>query len=533
MSIQYKVCILSAGKGMRLGSLTKSLNKSLLPIGQKAIISHIIEKFPTDIEIVVATGYQGEKVREYLRHAHHDRKITIVNVENFDGQASGPGLSLLACKDQLQCPFIVYAADTMLSEKSLPPPSRNWMGVCSVYEDVENFCTVSVENGLISNLADKKKCNNTLAFIGVSGIKDFSIFWNALESNKTLINNEHQLSNGLMSLIDIGYYPEKFSWFDTGTVESYISTREAYESKEAEDIFNFDKINEFTYFVNKRVIKYFCDTNHVKMRKERSKKLFGMCPALDLSTRWFFSYTMVKGVTLYEVISPKVTSDFLTWLEENLWKELKYVPDEKFLKACQSFYRDKTYMRLKLFYRKYQVCDYNVLINGMKLPSIETLLDGIPWNELYNGIQSNFHGDLQFDNVLKTGWGSEEIDSFKLLDWRQDFGGLVDCGDVYYDLGKLYGGLTLPYNLIKKNKFSYYEDKNTGIRYDFQTSHNIGESRSIFEKFIERSHYSLQKVKIIRGLIFLNMSPLHEAPFDKMLYHMSRYYLSEAINEYK
>ena len=64
MNIQYKVCILSAGKGLRLGSLTKSLNKALLPINQKAVISHIIEKLPTDIEIVVAVGYQGEKIRE-------------------------------------------------------------------------------------------------------------------------------------------------------------------------------------------------------------------------------------------------------------------------------------------------------------------------------------------------------------------------------------------------------------------------------------------------------------------------------------
>ena len=124
---------------MRLGSLTKSFNKSLLPIDQKAIISHIIEKFPTDVEIIVATGYQGEKVKEYLYHAHFDRKIMTVSVDKFEGPGSGPGYSLLCCKDHLQCPFIVYAADTMLSEKSLPPPDKNWMGVCSIYEISKNF----------------------------------------------------------------------------------------------------------------------------------------------------------------------------------------------------------------------------------------------------------------------------------------------------------------------------------------------------------------------------------------------------------
>ena len=43
-----------------------------------------------------------------------------------------------------------------------------------------------------------------------------------------------------------------------------------------------------------------------------------------------------------------------------------------------------------------------MLVNGIDLPRIESLLDSIEWEELYKGIQSNFHGDLQFDNVLKT-----------------------------------------------------------------------------------------------------------------------------------
>jgi NDP-sugar pyrophosphorylase family protein len=531
VNIQYKVCILSAGKGLRLGSLTKSLNKALLPINQKAIISHIIEKFPTDIEIVIAVGYQGEKIREYLAHAHRDRNITIVDVKNFDGPGSGPGLSLLSCKESLQCPFIIYASDTMISEKSLPVPSKNWMGVARISKNVESFCTVSIENGLISKIVDKKKCDNKLAFIGVSGIRDYRVFWKSLESDTTLIDGEHQISNGLSSLIDLKYYPEKFTWRDTGTEKNYFKTRSFYENDED---FNFDKINEFTYFVNKRVIKYFANQEHIRKRKERSESLSGLCPDLDIVTRWFFSYTMIKGETLYNVVSPKITHNFLSWLEKNLWKERKYVSNERFTQACRDFYKKKTYDRLSLFYKKYpNFKDSKILVNGIDLPRIESLLDNIEWEELYKGIQSNFHGDLQFDNVLKTGWGSEEINSFKLLDWRQDFGGLVECGDLYYDLGKLYGGLTLPYSLIKKNKFFYNEDFEKGSQYDFETSHNIGESRAVFERFVKASPYSFRKVKTIRGLIFLNMSPLHEAPFDKMLYQMSRYYLSQAVNEDK
>ena len=40
------VCILTAGKGTRMGSYASYLNKAILPIKEKAVISHIIEKFP-------------------------------------------------------------------------------------------------------------------------------------------------------------------------------------------------------------------------------------------------------------------------------------------------------------------------------------------------------------------------------------------------------------------------------------------------------------------------------------------------------
>ena len=52
----YKVCILAAGVGSRIGDVTNNINKALLPVNFKAVISYIIEKFPKNIEIVIAVG---------------------------------------------------------------------------------------------------------------------------------------------------------------------------------------------------------------------------------------------------------------------------------------------------------------------------------------------------------------------------------------------------------------------------------------------------------------------------------------------
>ena len=54
-----KICILAAGKGTRMGEYGTKINKSLLPVRNKAIISHIIDSFDESDEFVIALGYLG------------------------------------------------------------------------------------------------------------------------------------------------------------------------------------------------------------------------------------------------------------------------------------------------------------------------------------------------------------------------------------------------------------------------------------------------------------------------------------------
>ena len=138
--MKYKVCILAAGLGKRMLSLTNNFNKALLPIAFKAAISHIIEKFPKEIEIVIAIGHEKEKIIEYLLCAHSDRKIQFVEIDNISAPGSGPGYSLLCCKKHLELPFIFSSVDTIV-EENIPLPDHNWLGVAPVNR-TEEYCTI-------------------------------------------------------------------------------------------------------------------------------------------------------------------------------------------------------------------------------------------------------------------------------------------------------------------------------------------------------------------------------------------------------
>ena len=117
-----KFCILSAGKGTRNSNIV-GLHKALLPLENKPVISHIIDKLDKNIEIVITLGYKSDQVKSYVNLLHSDRNITFVEVDNFDGVGSGPGYSLLCCKDELQEPFVFTSVDTLVYRHNLAFPN--------------------------------------------------------------------------------------------------------------------------------------------------------------------------------------------------------------------------------------------------------------------------------------------------------------------------------------------------------------------------------------------------------------------------
>ena len=118
-----------------------------------------------------------------------------------------------------------------------------------------------VKDSIIIDIKDKQKCNeNYLAFTGFLYVKDYEIFWKSLE-NTSIVQGEHQISNGLSGLIDgPGLFAVEMNWTDLGDLEKYEN------AKKNESAYNFEKTDEFIYFVNNKVIKFFADIKMVTVR---------------------------------------------------------------------------------------------------------------------------------------------------------------------------------------------------------------------------------------------------------------------------
>jgi thiamine kinase-like enzyme len=297
-------------------------------------------------------------------------------------------------------------------------------------------------------------------------------------------------------------------------------TLEAFDIKK----FDFSKPNEFFYIKDNKIIKFFLNPEKVELLKARWKKLKNLTPSRMLFTKNFLSYEKFKGEVLYDNLNNKTINKLLLFLKTKLWKVNFNKDDKKFKNNCLNFYKHKTTERVKQFQTKFNLKDKPYTINGQAVESLSYYLNKINWNKLSEGVPVNFHGDLQFDNIIY----NQKNKIFKLIDWRSDFNNQTLYGDLYYDLSKLYGGCILPYNQIKNNNFTFVSDKNE-IFFDFGSNNSVNEAKQEFTNFLIKNKYDIKKIEIITSLIYLNMSPLHSEPFSHLLYFFGTLRLSKIL----
>ena len=516
-----KICILAAGKGTRMGPICKNINKSLLPINNKAIISHIIEKFSKTDSFVIGLGYKAEQVKSYLKAAHSDKKFEFVKIKNFDGKGSGPGLSLLNCRNHLNEPFIFLPCDCIFSDKLENLPNENWIGVSKVMvNESDQYCNVGIKNKRVVDIRDKiKSSKDYYAFTGLLFVKDYKEFWNGLKKN-VMIKKERQVSNGLVELMKgSGLYTKKIKWNDIGDLKKYIEIQKRFDSK------SIAKTNEFIYFINNKVIKFFSDEKIVEKRVKKAKVKPKIFPNVERCGKNFYWYQLWNGRQLYSCVTPTLFKKLLNWLDEKVWTNVN-LDSTTTRNLCKDFYYKKTMSRISLFQKENPNFKFPKIINGKSVPSLKKLLEQIPWSRLFTGIPSFIHGDLQFQNILY----SRKLGEFLLIDWRQDFAGNIEVGDLYYDLAKLYGGIIMNYDYIMKDLYNFHQDGNN-VTVSLIKWKNDDNYQKILDDYIKQKNLDFEKIRLLVGLIYINMAALHHSPFNFALISLGSSIISDVLNE--
>lgn len=519
----YKVLITASGLGQRLGDLTRYTNKALVRIGRKNPISYIVESYPKDTEFVVTLGHYSDQVKDFLGLAYPDRDFTFVEVDNYSGPGSSLGYSMLCAKAELQCPFIFHAGDTIITD-AIPKPDKNWIGGHKG-GDASQYSSWKIVNGGTFVFNDKGALDFDCIHIGLVGINDHASYWRILE-NLYIRNPNDSALNDCAVIVKMLEEQKEFhlvdfsTWFDTGNIAALHYAREHIP----DHFKHLDKVDESIFLFDNFVIKFFFDKKTVLDRVARAEILNGLVPDIEGYKGNFYRYRYVEGDLYSRVASPTDFLNFLGWAKRSLWKPVEETDNSEFKKICRDFYESKTKKRVSEFFEISGVKDKEQVINGDLIPKLEDIFGKIDFEWLSDSEQYQFHGDFILDNILKTSEG------YCLLDWRQDFGGLLRAGDKYYDLGKLNHNLVVNHDIVGRDLFTIETDK-SGVSCDILRDNRLVQCQEVLFDFLRNEGYDIRKVKLLTSLIWLNMSPLHHHPFNLFLFYFGKWNLWRVLNE--
>ena len=303
---------------------------------------------------------------------------------------------------------------------------------------------------------------------------------------------------------------EAEKWFDTGNTTELLKAQSHFKT----GLQVLDKKNESVYLFEDFVIKFFHDKKTNNDRVERAKILKGIVPEILGTSENFYKYKKNKSTLFSHIVTENSFRELLGWATANLWTTDN---TESIKEECKYFYINKTQERVDKFLKNKK--DEATRINGVTLPPIKELLSKIDEEWLCEGRKSPFHGDFILDNILYNGRG------FCLIDWRQDFAGELRFGDLYYDLAKLNHNLTVNHDIVDRGLFNHSPQE-----CHILCNTTLLRCKSILKDFVLQNNLDYKKVEVLTSLIWINMSPLHEYPFNKFLFNFGKLNLHNSLH---
>ena len=516
-----KVFIPCAGLGSRLVDLTKNYNKAMVSLGHKPLISYIIEHFTSKTEFVIALGYKGNLLKEFLIKTYPNFKFNFVNISTFRGSGASLGLTILSCEKYLNERFIFCACDS-ISKNKLKKCNENWVGVSNSKVNLKHYRSIKRNQKFLDKIYPKNSNLDALPYIGIAGIKSYKEFWYYLKNT----NIQNFKMGEIYSINQIAkntkVHIRKFDWIDGGNLKDLTLNQNKFLSTEINIL---PKDNENIWFVNGKVIKYSKNKTFISERVSRAKKLYPFVPKIISYSDNMYAYKFIKGSVFSKNPNIKSLNNLLIFCKK-FWKNQKNLDLNRFYEDCYNFYYNKTLDRIRQFNSKNKKPEKIKSINNICVEKINFLMNQINWDNLQKGIPVRFHGDLHFENIIVT-----YKNHFKFLDWRQNFSGNLLTGDIYYDLAKIYHGIIVSHEQVKSNNFyvNYIDENKVNIKININKS--LRNCEQFFRTWILENNYDLEKVITLTSLIYINIAPLHHYPYNEFLYYLGKLILTNEKNK--
>jgi len=145
--------ILAAGRGTRMGELTKDTPKPMLKVGDKNLLELKLEILPESVdEVIFIVGYFNEKIREFFGDEYRGKKIRYVEQANPVG---GTADALWTAKDSLKDKFLVMMGDDLYSRADIEACMQyEWSLLIDKVHGTRKTGKAVIEDGIIKDIIE-------------------------------------------------------------------------------------------------------------------------------------------------------------------------------------------------------------------------------------------------------------------------------------------------------------------------------------------------------------------------------------------
>ena len=542
-----RVLILSAGKiEKELEKIFGSIPSGLIPLNGKPVIFRIIDKLLDEgfRKISITVGYKKEIIQEIISKQYKKKvKIEFISTEFQKPPGSSVKTAMNRCTEEK---LLIILGDTLIENNltELINKKNSFVLISQKFEKPENWCVITHKNEKLEKIFDKEKNLNKnegqYALVGVYYFDNMDSLKRILDTFKendrleiSSIIKEYKIKNNISTEL-------AKEWHDVGHIENYFTTKQFMLKARYFNSLQLDNSSKIVTKMSENAEKLINEIDWYKKIPDEISELIPKIVDSEISDKPFLKLEYVGLPTLAEIwLYSELSNDFWFKIIEKLFETLdkfnKY-SENVTLQEYNSIYFEKTVERVnelinsdnlfkKIFSQEF------IFINGKKFRNWHLIKDQLELkiNKLFDKEDNCLiHGDLCFSNILY----DSKNKNFKLIDPRGKWGHDV-YGDIKYDVAKIRHSIVGGYDTITNGLCSAIYNETDGILTDVYKPKNY---EDVCEKLDLRikERWDLDKIKIIEGLLFISMLPLHKDHFERQLalYSIGIQRLNEVLDNF-
>mgnify|MGYP005846143119 FL=1 len=233
--------VLAAGRGTRMGALTATTPKPMLPLAGQPILAHILHGLAgAGLEqVVLVVGYRGECIVEHFGNGRHmGLQLQYVWQEKPEGTAAA---LLLASGHIGSHPFFLTWGDVVVSpanyralcERFLRQPCAGWIGINAV-DDPAAGAAVYLDGERVCRMVEKPPPGTSRTRWNNAGLGIYQpLLLDYAAALPPSPRGERELPQAVQAMIAGGHevraYPIRGFWSDLGTPEALALAERTFD----------------------------------------------------------------------------------------------------------------------------------------------------------------------------------------------------------------------------------------------------------------------------------------------------------------